>query len=526
MNRFVLLFLFGICGSVLHAQSIYDLYPIQEIKVTIPSDTWADELDSLKQLGHDERLVCTVEYDKMRYDSVGIRYKGNSSYFNVRNEEHSKLPFNLKSDYVKKKQEFAKQAGSFKLSNVFRDPSFLREVLSYEIIGNYMPAPRANYVRLIVNDVPLGLYNNTESVDKDFLKKHFGWKKGTLVKCDPNWNALDLSDCPKGDKASLMYLGTDSTCYYGLYEMKSDHGWDELIELTRVLNKATDSIETVLNVDQVLWMHAFNMILVNLDSYAGRLCHNYYLYQDSFGIFHPIVWDMNLSFGGFRYDGLGSPLSTEKMQKLSLFTHYKQQNKKRPLITNLLRNNLYRKIYIAHVRTILEDFFVSKKYIQRGESIQQSIDFYVKGDENKLYSYESFKENLQSTSSIGKSKMIGIAELMEARTEYLSNHPLINRSSPEISEVYHTGETEHNLMTARVKGATEVYLAYRMEPFAPFQRVKMMDEGENGDRTAGDEVFSVRIEKKKGTQYYIIAEAEKTASLSPAKASFEFHEVK
>ena len=525
MNKTLLLFFWTFISCSLFGQNIYDVLSVKDVKVTIPSDNWDEILDSLKQLGHDERIICSVDYDGTRYDSVGIRYKGNSSYFNVRNQELSKLPFNMKADHVKKKQHFADIAGSFKLSNVFRDPSFLREVLSYEIVGNYMPAPRANYVRLYVNDEYLGLYNNTESVDKDFLKKFFAWKKGTLIKCDPNWNATELPDCPKGEKASLQYLGQDSTCYYGLYEMKSKGGWGDLIELTRILNNSTDSIETILNVDQVLWMHAFNIVLINLDSYTGRLCHNYYLYRDSFGLFHPIVWDMNLSFGGFRYDGLGTPLSNEKMQKLSLFTHYKQQNKKRPLITNLLKNSLYRKVYIAHVRTILNDYFINGKYRQRGELIQQNLDFYVKNDTNKLYSYESFRENLDKTSAIGKSKMIGIRELMEARTEYLKNHPLIDRPIPEISEVQYIGETEKNLISARVKGAETVYLAYRLKAHAPFQRIQMWDDGTEGDRQAGDQIYSMRIDKQAGTEYYIIAEGDKTAALSPERASFEFHRI-
>ena len=510
---FILLF-----SGILYGQSpnLYEVLTVKEVKVYINDSNWLNTLDSLKQLGNDDRIAADVVLDGVRYDSVGIRFKGNSSYYNVRNQELTKLPFNIKADEFKKKQRFCGEYKSLKLSNVFRDPSFLREVLSYEIAGNYMPAPRANYVRLYVNDEYLGLYNNSESVDGDFLKEHFGWKKGTLFKCDPNWNAEELRDCPKGDKASLQYLGQDSTCYYGLYEIKSDDGWADLIELTRILNKEVDSLESVLNVDQVLWMHAFNNVLVNLDSYAGRLCHNYYLYKDSFGLFHPILWDMNLSFGGFRYDGLGSPLSNSKMTKLSMFNHYKQKNEKRPLITNLLRNSLYRKIYIAHVKTIVNDHFSTKKYLERARIIQDSIDIHVKNDRNQLYSYEGFRQNVDTTASIGKSKMIGIAELMEARTAYLTAHPLYTRKAPSISEVRYIGETEKNLIKAKVLGAETVYLAYRLKKHAPFTRIKMMPE-------LVGETYTAKIEKVAGTEYYIIAEGDKSAALSPERASHEFH---
>lgn len=503
--------------QTLFSQSLYDVTSIKEAKVYIDDADWLNTLDSLKQLGNDDRVVADVVLDGVRYDSVGIRFKGNSSYYNVRNQELTKLPFNIKADFIKKKQRFKDKYKSLKLSNVFRDPSFLREVLSYDIAGDYMPAPRANYVKLYINDEYLGLYNNSESVDKDFLKDNFGWKKGILFKCDPNWNAEDLRDCPKGDKASLQYLGPDSTCYYGLYEIKSDTGWKELIELTRILNEDIEKIETVLNVDQILWMHAFNNVLVNLDSYAGRLCHNYYLYQDSFGIFHPILWDMNLSFGGFRYDGLAA-LSNDKMTKLSMFNHYKQKNQKRPLITNLLRNSHYRKIYVAHVKTIVNDHFANKSYLERARLIQGLIDSHVQNDKNKLYSYEGFKQNLSTTASIGKSKMIGIAELMDARTTYLTNHPLYTRKAPEISEVRHLKEGEEYLIKAKVIGAENVILAYRTKKHAPFTKVSMIQD------LVGD-TYSLKIDKSKRTEYYIIAEGDKSTSLSPERASYEFYKI-
>ncbi len=511
----LLSFLFGVL-STLPAQEFYDIEVIKEVKVYIDDATWLNTLDSLKQIGNDDRVIGSVEIDGVKYDSVGVRFKGNSSYYNVRNQELTKLPFNIKADYVKDDQKFMGKYKSLKLSNVFRDPSFIREVLSYEIAGTYMHAPSANFIKLYVNDQLMGLYNNSESVDKKFLQEHFGWKKGVLFKCDPNWNATDLKDCKKGDKASLEYLGQDSVCYYGLYEIKSDTGWSELIDLTHALNKAPERLDSILQVDEILWMHAFNNVLVNLDSYAGRLCHNYYLYRDSFNVWHPVVWDMNLSFGGFRYDGLGAPLSNEKMAKLSMFNHYKQDNGKRPLITNLLKNSHYRKIYVAHIKTIVQDYFANGKYLERANKIQTAIEPHVKMDQNKLYTYESFKLNVKSTAPIGKSKMIGIEELMKPRTEYLVNHPLLTREAPIISEVKYIGETEKNVISASVKGAETVYLMYRYEPFAPWQKMKM--KSDDSDYSA----YSATLDKVKGTEYYIIAEGDKSTSLHPEKASYEF----
>ncbi|RME92896.1 MAG: hypothetical protein D6772_16420, partial [Bacteroidetes bacterium] len=153
--------------SLLGQTDLYDLTHIVEIDIQFQEPDWHERLDSLKEAGHDERLVADVTVDGKPYPATGIRYKGNSSYFNVRNANVRKLPFNLKVNFVHKKARLPGGFTTMKLSNVFRDPSFLREVLAYEIAGKYMPAPRSNFARVSVNGEYLGLYNLTESVDDD-----------------------------------------------------------------------------------------------------------------------------------------------------------------------------------------------------------------------------------------------------------------------------------------------------------------------------------------------------------------------
>ena len=80
---------------------------------------------------------------------------------------------------------------------------------------------------------------------------------------------------------NLAYKGVDTTLYYGHYEMKSDGGWTELMHLCDTLVNHTDTIEEILDVDKALWMLAFNVVMVNLDSYSGSFAQNYYLYRDN-----------------------------------------------------------------------------------------------------------------------------------------------------------------------------------------------------------------------------------------------------
>jgi len=523
MRKLYFLFFLVLTPLLSGAQDLYEINKIREIKVRFVENNWDVLLDSFKQDGNDERLLGSVTIDGVLYDSVGVRYKGNSSYFNTRKHNLSKLPFNIKADYTRDEQRFKGGYKSLKLSNVFRDPSFLREVMAYEIAGKYMNAPRANFVKLYVNETYLGLYNNTESIDKKFLVDNFGDKSGVLFKCDPNWNAKVKKGCSPGEKASLMFQGDDPECYYSNYELKSKEGWEDLIQLTKTLNDHPENVHEILNVDQTLWMHAYNNVLVNLDSYSGKLCHNYYMYRDTFGLFQPMVWDMNMAFGGFRHDGTGPSLTNEKLQELSPFIHYKSPN--RPLISQLLKNPLNRKVYIAHIRTILKENFEAGAFERRGAELQRLIDFNVQQDKNKLYTHEAFKQNLKESTKAGKSNIIGLAELMNKRAEYLKAHPLLRKTPPSLSGVRHTKSTDQVTIVATASNADAVFLMYRSKPHAPFKRIRMADNGQDGDQTSGDGVFSKSVELSNGAQYYVIGENEKSAAVLPERAAFEFYKV-
>lgn len=533
MNKFWFLILFLLGTGSLKSQDIYAINQIQTVKLYIEVPNWDNRLNAYKKQGLDKRLPAKLVFNGVTYDSVGVRYKGNSSYFNTRKENTSKLPFNIKINYANKNQLLPGGIKRLKLSNVFRDPSFLREVLSYEIAGNYMPAPKANFAKVYVNDEYIGLYNSSESIDNHFLADRFGEEDGVLFKCDPVWKAKNIAGCKPNQKSTLVYMAKDSTCYTNAYELKTKSGWPQLINLTDVLNNKTEDIETILNVDQVLWMLAFNNVLVNLDSYTGRLVHNYYLYQDINGIFNPVIWDLNMSFGGFRFDGTGKALSNEEMQTLSPFIHYKTKNPDRPLITLLLKKSLYRKVYLAHMQTIVSDHFSNDKYKERAKYVQRLIETEVRNDTNKLYPFEGFQKNLEETTLAKTSKIIGITELMDKRVAYLANHPVFKKTPPVISEVEHQFDTDGIFITAKITNNENkdgkrqpAYLVYKNDKNGAWQRVEMFDDGSHKDYSQDDLIYAATIEKVPDTKYYIIAEGERTATLSPERASFEFHEVK
>ncbi|MBC7777225.1 MAG: hypothetical protein H7246_17465, partial [Phycisphaerae bacterium] len=94
-------FIFWYSGA--YAQDFYGS-SVQEVRIEFPQKNWDTKLDSLKKFNPDARLNATAWLNGQRFDSVGVRYKGNSSYFRARNETLKKLPLNIKLDFKKKGQ--------------------------------------------------------------------------------------------------------------------------------------------------------------------------------------------------------------------------------------------------------------------------------------------------------------------------------------------------------------------------------------------------------------------------------------
>lgn len=512
--------------QVINAQDLFDLKSVRTIKVSITDKKWEHVLDSFKNKNIDKKIEANCTIDGKKYEKIGIGYKGNSSYFNVKNTGSRKLPFHLKASQYDKNQLFFNKYKSIKLSNVFRDPSYIREVLSYQIARNYMFSAECNFANLYINNELFGLYNCTQSIDEQFLEASFGTSSGVFIKCDPDWQLTDPKGCPANEKASLYYNTSDSNCLKNLYELQSECGYAQLIKLMQSLQKGGDSIGTILNIDESLWYLAFNNLLVNLDSYTGKLSHNYYLYQDTFGVFHPIVWDLNLSFGGFRHDGFqNTALTLEQMQTLSPLLHY--QNPLRPMISSLLKNERYKKQYLAHYRTILKDYFEAEQYLTIANDVRKNIETFVRKDTMSLYPYESYQLNLEKSTKAGTVMMVGIRELMLARSKYLLAHPLINVEYPNIKKVSHNVTNGEVNIEIDLEKANDVALYYRNENFAPFSNIILKDDGKNGDIIENDGKINCKIPFTSANfHYYICAYNEKSAAFYPEKAAKTFINIK
>ena len=123
------LFLALICLVLeLEAQSFYDLNIIQKIEIYFAESNWDYKLDTAKAGAESYIMAQKVIINGIAFDSVGVKYKGNSTY----RATQIKNPFHIELDTYKD-QDYQGYT-DIKLSNSAKDPSFLREVLSYDIL--------------------------------------------------------------------------------------------------------------------------------------------------------------------------------------------------------------------------------------------------------------------------------------------------------------------------------------------------------------------------------------------------------
>ena len=501
-----------LAGITIYAQDFYDLNVVQTIEIEFAESNWDQLLDAEKAGDENYIMAQSVTINGEVYDSVGVKYKGNSTY----QANQVKNPFHIELDTYKEHDHQGYK--DIKLSNVAKDPSFLREVLSYNILRNYMDAPLSNYANVYVNGSLMGLYSNSEAITKTFVDDRFGSKKGTFVKCNPPAGAGPQSN----DFPNLVYLGEDSTDYYDAYEIKSDAGWAELIDLCDTLVNNTDAIEEILDVDRTLWMLAFNNVLVNLDSYIGAFAQNYYLYRNEYGQFVPVVWDLNESFGRFARTGSGSLNGNTAKQQMNPLLQINDSDY--PLLQKLLNIPTYQKKYIAHCKTMLEEAFASNEYYETGLMLQELIDADVQADNNKFFTYNNFLTNLDSDitgggGGPGGGGTIGIANLMNARTAYLLSQSQFTAIAPNVTDIITSDNPlvgEMMTISANIADASDAYVGYRTDEDAPFTKISMTN---NNDGTFSAEVPVTAT----FTQYYIYSENDNAGIFSPQRAEHEFY---
>lgn len=520
MRLAVVLFLFQ---TVQAQTTFYDQNTIQKIEITFTQPDWDYQLDTAKAGSDSYIFAAKIKINSVEFDSVGVKYKGNSSY----DATYKKNPLHIELDTYKKQSYQGVE--DIKLGNAYDDPSLIREVLSYDILKNYMDCPRSNFAQVYINGVYIGIYSNDESITKSFCSDHFYSSKNTFVKCNP------IGTASSNKKSNLKYVNADSSSYFKYYELKSDKGWKELVSLCDTVTNYPTALASILDVDRALWMLAFNSSLINLDSYNGAFAQNYYLYRDNTKRFNPIVWDLNMAFGGFPYVGNSNSslngLTVPEMQKLAITSH--SADPYWPLIQAVHANPMYKRMFVAHMRTIVNEIFVSNYYKTKAAQFMSLIDTAVSADTNKFFTTAQYQSSMTTNVSKGSFAIPGISILVDGRVAYLQTVTDFTNTPPSITSIKSSvGAPVLNTsfaISANVANTTSsaVYLGYRFSNMDKFVRVQMLDDGLNSDGSAGDNVYGATLNMSAGEmQYYIYAENVNSGIFSPERAEHEFYSLK
>lgn len=536
MKKYIFLFL--VSPFLLSAQSLYNpqtLYDqpgglfdedsIRVIDLEFDNQNYHSYLVNSWYYNPDERIPATLTINGTIYDSVGVRYKGNSTFCLPNDNSNPKVPYNIDMNYFIDNQQLL-DYNKMKLANAWMDPTFVKQIVSSNIYRKYLPTGESNLVKLNVQGNYVGLYVNDESINKQFLKKHFDEKSGPLFKCDNIDRFCDTANAPSAMPPNLYYMGDDTTLYYDSYDMKSDDGWEELVNLIKVLDLDFQNIDSVLNVDRTLWAFAVNQVIQNLDCYNTYYIHNYYLYQTKDGLFQMIPWDLDNSFSGaimgFDFFSPSNIYEYDPYFTGPSLGGSTQPWDERPLLYKLLNNTHYRKIYTAHINTIIEESLDTSAIKANIDNLQALAYNAASQDNNKAFSMSDYYSNvddpLWTNWGFG-----GILSTINERKQFLLNHPEISLVSPSINNVI----INSNLVTAEVFNANTVeLLATTSEYNSKFLSFIMLDDGIGGDVVANDGVYSAALPFQSSgleVKFYIRSENNDAIKLNPQRAEYEFY---
>jgi hypothetical protein len=331
-------------------------------------------------------------------DTVGVRYKGNSSYAAAANSP--KKPLKISFGAFRTQTYFGEKTLNF--SNCNGDPTMMREKLSYDLIRAYDVAPRAGFAVVSVDSVQLGLYTQVEQVDKTFLKRWFTLADSNLFKA--------------GDDGSpLAYLGDSASAYDtgGLYELKTNEkadDWSGFVTFLKLLDKDSTPDAAFatrwpafLDGDNVARHLAFDMVLSNFDSYIGS-GRNFYLYQTSAaGAMRIIPWDLNLSFGAFTNGW--NVYTLDPLSQTNLAS--------RPLCARVLGNDSLKTLYLGWIRRLIHERASTDSVQAAATRLASVIRPFVGRDPNKFYDSAAFESNVESKYYLDARKTTSIPGLLE-----------------------------------------------------------------------------------------------------------------
>jgi len=347
---------------------LYDDTHVARIDITIDPDTLEWIYNNVESdIEHYAVFHFQNNWINETVDSIGFRLRGNTSRY--AQKKSFKVAFNT---FIRGREFYG--VDKLNLNGEHNDPSIIRSKLCWDHFNTIgLTASRANHVEVYINGQYYGLYISVEHLDDEFLEKNYSDDSGNLWKC------LYPAD--------LVYLGSDPEIYKNLnnngrpvYELKTNEeesDFSELVHLIDLINNTPDielpdSIESVIDIPDVLKYFAMNILMGSWDDYWS-LMNNYYLYHEpAKDLFHLIPYDYDNTYG---IDWFGIDWSTANP-----YDFPKVVGGYRPLAERLMDNAQYRNLYTHFLQFYRENIFLLDLWRNRIENLRQMITPYALED--------------------------------------------------------------------------------------------------------------------------------------------------
>lgn len=251
--------------------------------------------------------------DAKTFKNVTVKVSGHSS------RNTPKLSYQLKLD---KNDDTLYKYRRFKLRAMAMDSTYMKDELCYDIANKLgLPTTKNSYVRLYINDQPIGLFGLVEAFKNPWIRNEFAngnktfnqgafyvtdFSSGAAVEIPSNMtqkpddangstNAADeFMKMLRGSRSDLTYLGDNIAEYQSQYSLKEDPSVGEanytrIMELTKFIaqqpnttmvdDSYADAWEKVLDVESALRTLVFEVATGDGDGYLS-MGNNYILYDD------------------------------------------------------------------------------------------------------------------------------------------------------------------------------------------------------------------------------------------------------
>jgi spore coat protein CotH len=465
----------------------------------------------------DTNSACTVFLDNGATNiNVGARYKGNTSY----TLGGPKKSINLEFDWADTNADLMTYQ-TVNLNNAAGDETIMREALYFNVMSQYAPSPRGAMCRVHINGGLWGVYSLIQQENTQLIKEWFPGASGD------RWRAPNVPGGGGGflsSNSAFSYLGTNLAIYLDKYALKTDNSptnvaWSRLTNAIVVLNSTPtnvlrDVMEGTWAVDSWLWFLAVENVFADDDSYWNKGADYGFYFEPESGRIHPVEHDGNEAFvvGDIALPPLVGFTASWGNATLN----------NRPLIYRMLPINELRQRYLAHMRTVLKEYYNPDVMTPMIDALHALSIGAIIADTNKNFTMPAYTNDVV----LLKRFVTNRYNFLRTNAELVPKAPIIGlvTNALPLPTPAQTATILAEVTVDGINGIDSVWLYFRDKNYGRFTVKQMFDDGANGDGAGGDGIFGASTSNFPAgnkIHYYIEARSanlSRAAVFAPARA--------